>query len=188
MATTKLMTADELLAMPGDGRPWELVRGELRQVSPSGFESSAIATTIGAWLAVYVIERRLGIVTVAEGGYVFEHDPDTVLAPDVAFVRREHVPARADGRKFSRIPPDLAVEVVSPTDRPRAVAEKIAIYLATGVPLVWVVDPAARSATVYRPGREPLARSVDDILDGEEIVPRFQLRLADVFAAVDDED
>jgi Uma2 family endonuclease len=188
MATTKLMTADELLEMPDDGRVWELVRGDLREVSPSGFEPSAIATTIGAWLAVYVIERRLGIVTIAEGGYVFEHDPDTVLAPDVAFVRREHVPARAERHKFSRIPPDLAVEVISPTDRPRAVGEKVAIYLATGVPLVWVVDPAARSATVHRPGRETLVRSIDDILDGEEIVPGVQLRLADVFAAVDDED
>jgi Uma2 family endonuclease len=188
MATTKLMTADDLLTMPDDGRFWELRRGVLREVSPSGFESSTITAVIGAWLTVYVIERRLGIVTIAEGGFVFEHDPDTVLAPDVAFVRREHVPARQERRKFSRIPPDLAVEVVSPSDRPRAVAEKIAIYLAAGVPLVWVVDPATRSATVHRPDQEPVARSIDDVLDGEEIVPGFQIRLSDVFAAVDDEE
>jgi Uma2 family endonuclease len=188
MTTTKLMTADELMEMPDDGRFWELRRGELREVSTSGFESSAIGAAITAWLALYVIEHGLGIVTNAEGGFVFERDPDTVLAPDIGFVRREHLPAPADLRKFGQVPPDLAVEVVSPTDRPRAVAEKIAIYLATGVPLVWVIDPDTRSATVHRPGREPLARSVEGVLDGEEIVPGFRIRLADVFAAIDDED
>ncbi|HEX5499685.1 MAG TPA: Uma2 family endonuclease [Thermomicrobiales bacterium] len=184
MATTKLMTADELLAMPDDGRLWELRRGVLREVSPSGFESSAIAAAIGAWLTLYVIEHGLGIVTSADGGYVFEHDPDTVLAPDVAFVRPEHCPSPEVRHKFGPIPPDLAVEVVSPTDRPRAVAEKVAIYLATGVPLVWVVDPATRSAEVHRPGRQPRSLTIDDAFDGEEIVPGFRLPLAQVFAAV----
>ncbi|HEU5431253.1 MAG TPA: Uma2 family endonuclease [Thermomicrobiales bacterium] len=188
MTTTKLMTADELLAMPDDGRLWELVRGELREVSPTGLEASATAALLGSWLTLYVIERRLGVVTNAEGGFVFERDPDTVLAPDVAFVRREHLPAPADRRKFGQVSPDLAVEVMSPTDRPRAVAEKIAIYLATGVPLVWVVDPSTRTAKVHRPGQQPRHLTIDDALDGEEIVPGFQIRLADVYAAVDDEE
>lgn len=184
MATTKLMTADELLVMPDDGRHWELRRGELREVSPSGIRASAIAAVISAWLTIYVIERELGIVTGADGGFVLEREPDTVLAPDVAFIRQEHVPPEDELRRFGQVPPDLAVEVVSPTDRPRAMAEKIAIYLATGVPLVWVVDPATRSATVHRLGRQPRHLTIDDALDGEEIVPGFRLLLAQVFAAI----
>jgi Uma2 family endonuclease len=178
------MTADELLAMPDDGRLWELRRGVLREVSPSGFESSAIAMAIGAWLTIYVIERELGIVTGADGGFVLERDPDTVLAPDVAFMRQEHAPPENELRRFGQVPPDLALEVVSPTDRPRAVAEKVAIYLATGVPLVWVVDPATRSAEVHRPDRQPRRLTIDDDLDGEEIVPGFRLPLSQVFAAI----
>jgi Uma2 family endonuclease len=184
MATTKPKTADELLAMPDDGRLWELVRGELREVSPSGFESSAIGAVITAWLTLYVIERGLGIVTNAEGGYIFEHDPDTVLAPDDAFVRREHVPAPEQMHRFGQVPPDLAVEVISPTDRPGTVAQKIDFYLAHGVPLVWVVDPATRTATVHRPSEQPRRLTIDDALEGEEIVPGFRLPLAQVFAAV----
>lgn len=184
MATTKVMTANELLTMPDDGRRWELVRGELREVSPSGIRASAITAVIGAWLTLYVIERQLGIVTIADGGFVFEHDPDTVLAPDVAFIRQEHVPSDDKLHRFGQIPPDLAVEVVSPTDRPGALAEKIAFYLAHGVPLVWVVDPATRTARVYRSGNEPRRLTIDDALDGEEIVPGFRLPLAQVFAAI----
>jgi Uma2 family endonuclease len=184
MATTKLMTADELLAMPDDGRFWELVRGELREVSPSGIRASAVAVAISAWLMIYVIERELGIVTGADGGFVLERDPDTVLAPDVAFIRQDHVPPEDELLRFGQVPPDLVVEVVSPTDRPRAVAEKVAIYLAKGVPLVWVVDPATRSAEVHRPGRQPRRLTIDDAFDGEEIVPGFRLPLSQVFGAI----
>lgn len=183
MATTRAMTAEDLLALPDDGRFVELARGEPREVNAAGFDASAVAMIIGVKLGAYVFDRRLGLVTGADGGYVFERGPDTVYVPDVACIRRGRLPAG---------PPDLAVEVVSPNDRPREVAEKAAAYLALGVRLVWVVDPPTRTATVYRPGADPVPLApdgvLDGVLDGAEVVPGFRLPLPDLFATLDGTD
>jgi len=120
-------------------------------------------------------------VTGADGGYVLERCPDTVRAPDVAFVRAERVPTAEEQEHFAELAPDLVVEVISPSDRMTDVEEKVEQYLALGVPLVWVFHPRRRTVTVRRPGREPLVLRDGDVVDGEEVLPGFRLPVADIF-------
>ncbi|MDP9363937.1 MAG: Uma2 family endonuclease [Chloroflexota bacterium] len=114
-------------------------------------------------------------------GLFLAHEPDTVVAPDVAFVRAERLPSPSERRGFSPVVPDLAVEVVSPSDRQAKVDEKVALYLAAGVPLLWVAYPRRRVVRVHRPGREPVELGEGDVLDGEDVLPGFRLPVADVF-------
>ena len=149
--TTKLMTAEELLEMPDDGFRYELVRGELVKMPPAGHMSSFREMLIGSHLTVYVRENRLGRAYGASGGFRLESDPDTVLAPDAAFVRQERVEAVGDGDGFFPGAPDLAVEVISPSDRYTEVDEKVAEWLAAGTRMVVVVNPRNRTVRVHRP-------------------------------------
>ena len=182
MATTKVMTAQDLLEMPDDGRRYELVKGELREVSPSGWEASFVGAQIVAAIGPFVKRHGLGAVTMADGGYRFEVEPDTVRAPDMAFVRAERLPTRAELVGYADVAPDLAVEVVSPNDTRREVAEKVAYYLAQGVPLVWTVWPGSLSVEAHRPGQAPKTFRVGDVLTAEDILPGFRLPVADIFA------
>src|SRR6266568_2091390 len=113
MTVTSLMTADELLHLPDDGFRYELVRGELRKMSPSGADHGDVAAVIVWSLLNHVRKNRLGKVYTADAGFRIGRGPDTVLAPDAAFVRAARV---VKTRKFFEGPPDLAIEVVSPGD------------------------------------------------------------------------
>lgn len=181
MATTKLMTADELLAMADDGRQYELIEGVLHEVSPAGMEASNLAARILARLLIYVEERGLGLAVGADGGFFFGRDPDTVRAPHVAFVRAERLPPQDQRIGFSPVIPDLAVEVVSPSDRQSKVDDTVEQYLAAGVPLVWVWYPRTRTVVVHRPGQEARTFGLGDVLDGEDVVPGFRLPVTDIF-------
>ena len=183
MATTatELMTAEELALLPEDGWRYELVRGELRRMSPSSLRPGVISARLTIRIGNYVEAHGLGELTTAEAGYVLERGPDTVRAPDVAFVRAERMPPLDEQYRFAELVPDLAVEVISPSDRPKDVEAKVEQYLATGVPLVWVFDPKGRTATVRRAGRAPQVLGIGGELDGEEILPGFRLPLADVY-------
>ncbi|MGH2535330.1 MAG: Uma2 family endonuclease [Thermomicrobiales bacterium] len=184
MATTRLYTADDLLVMEGNAFDYELVRGELREVSPAGGDASMTAGVIYVALFPFVTSRGLGYLTTADGGYFLSGNPDTLVAPDVGFIRSARVPVDYDRTSFIPVPPDLAVEVLSPTDRPRDVAEKIALYLEAGVSFVWIVDSRKKTVTVHRSGREPRQLGVGDELDGEDILPGFRLVVAAVFSNV----
>nr|MDQ3045133.1 Uma2 family endonuclease [Chloroflexota bacterium] len=166
MATTRLMSADDLLQLAGEGERFELIRGELQHVSPSGMRSSVIGLRIASRLARFVDTNKLGLVTAADGGYVIERDPATVLAPDIGFVRASRLLAGSLPEGYFPGPPDLAVEVLSPTDRPGDVARKVALYHAAGVAQVWRVDPRARTNTVSQPEGEPRVLTETDVLDG----------------------
>ncbi len=182
MATTaKLYTADDLWHMPGD-EPWELWEGELRKVPGAAEEASAIAHWIGVLISLFVQPRRLGVVTGADGTYVLARDPDTVVVPDVAFRRWSQTSDRTLSRRYAHGAPDLAVEVVSPTDRSGDIARKQAIYRRAGVPLVWWVYPDRRIVAVYQEGG--LFREVGegDELDGGEVLPGFRLAVPEIFA------
>ena len=181
MATTKPVTAEDLYQMPTDA-PWELWEGELREVPGAGMEASAIADWISALLWMFVKPRDIGVVTGADGGYILAHDPDTVVVPDVAFVRWERLPHRVRPKGYCPVPPDLAVEVRSPSDSPGDVAKKMERYRRAGVPLVWWVDPERRIVTVYRQGKLVAERRDGDVLDGEDVLPGFRLPVGDVFA------
>jgi len=181
MATTRTITADELLTMPDDGRRYELYRGELREVAPAGFEASHVAVRIGGRIDAYADAHDLGEVTGADGGYLFEIAPDTVRAPDVAFTRESRLPPRGARTGYPAVVPDLVVEVVSPNDTRREVGDKVSFYLAEGVPLVWTVWPRPREVVAHRPGEGPQTFREGDVLTAEDVLPGFRLPVEDVF-------
>lgn len=183
--TTRLVTADELLAMPDDGFCYELVKGELIQMSPPGDEHGSVTMQVAGPLYMHVKEHDLGVVYAAETGFQLESDPDTVRAPDVAFIsraRRDQV-GRVQGYWFGA--PDLAVEVVSPSDRRRKVEEKVASWLEAGTRMVWVVNSKSQTVTVYRPLTDPIVLSDGDTLDGADVVPGFRIVVADIFKGLE---
>ena len=178
----RLLTAEELFDRDDDGRRYELVRGELYEVSPASPRSSAIAGLIVWWLWSFVRPRALGKVFPPDAGFILARNPDVVRAPDAAFVRADRLPSEPEQDFFLALAPDLAVEVVSPSDRMTDVNDKVAEYRVAGVRLVWVVEPRARRATVYRPDGSAHVLGPADSLDGEDVLPGFRLPLAELFA------
>ncbi len=131
-------------------------------------------------LANLVEQHELGAVFGAETGFVLARDPDTVLAPDVAFVRTDRLPAVAVPGFFPG-PPDLAVEVLSPSDSAAEAARKARSWVAHGTRLVWIVDPVARSVAVHRPRADVRVLGVDDMLTGGQVVRGFRVTVSDLF-------
>ena len=178
---TKPMTAEELLAMPDDGYRYELVRGELIKMPPAGHMSSFYEMRMGIKLGAFVEDNGLGRTYSASGGFTLEVDPDTVLAPDAAFVRQERVDAVGDGDGFFPGAPDLVVEVISPSDRLTEVGRKVEEWLNAGVLLVVVVNPRNRTVQAHTPdGVTELTEA--DTLDGGDVVPGWRMPVADIFA------
>jgi Uma2 family endonuclease len=181
MATAHTMTtAEQLLQAPGLGR-CELIRGTLQMMSPAGFRHGRIVSTINRLLATFVVARQLGVVTGAETGFQIAHDPDTVRAPDVAFVRAEQIPA-TEPVGFFQDAPDLAVEVLSPNDRAGEVTSKVHQWLSAGCSAVWVVDPDSRTVTYYRSRNKMTLLAGDGSVDAGNILPGFRQPAADLFA------
>jgi Uma2 family endonuclease len=178
---TKPVTADELLAMPDDGHRYELVKGELRMAPPPGSEHGEITMNLAGPLYQHVKSNNLGVVYAAETGFKIESDPDTVRAPDVAFVRRERVKQAGRLPGYRSGAPDLAVEVLSPSDRTIEVEEKVAEWLEAGARMVWVVSPKLRTVTVYRSLTAITVLTEPDMLDGGDIIPGFRIAVADIF-------
>jgi Uma2 family endonuclease len=176
----RLATADELLHYPRDGWRYELVAGELRRMSPAGSSHGAVAMQLGILLAQHVSAQRLGRVFAAETGFVLARNPDTVRAPDVAFVRRERLGAELP-EGFWPGPPDLAAEVVSPGDSFTEVQEKALCWLDAGTRMVLVVDPQQRTATVYRSRADVTLLGGDDVIDGGDVVPGWRAKVAELF-------
>ena len=175
MTVTSLMTADELLRLPDDGYRYELVQGELRKMSPSGNRHTIIGVRIAASLFTHVKAKRLGEVTGADGGYWITRNPDTVLAPDVGFIRRDR--AVITDRFFDG-PPDVAIEVISPSDTYTEVDEKTQEWLRAGTHAVVVVNPRRNTVRVQRPdGTETLT----DALAVEDVIPGWRTPLSEVF-------
>lgn len=178
---TKPMTADELLAMPDDGYHYELVKGELRMAPPPGSEHGEITMNLAGPLYQHVKSNNLGVVYAAETGFKLESNPDTVRAPDVAFVRRERVNQTGRLPGYGSGAPDLAVEVLSPSDRTIEVEEKVAEWLEGGARMVWVVSPKLHTVTVYRSLTDIVTLTEKDKLDGGDVVPGFQMNVAEIF-------
>jgi Uma2 family endonuclease len=178
----RITTAEELFNMPYDGYRYELVRGELRKMAPTGSEHSWIESDISGSLNPYVKANNMGRTFTGEPGFVLERDPDHVRAPDVAFVRRERV--EAIGRQPGYWPeaPDLAIEVISPNDRYTEVNEKVADWLAAGTRMVVVVNPRNQTVRVHRAAADVVTLTITDTLDGGDVVPGWQMPLADIFA------
>lgn len=183
MATTKLLTADDLARMtPEPGYRYELIRGVVRRMAAAGARHGKIAFEVGLRVGNHVAEHRLGVLFSSDTGFVIERDPDVIAMPDVAFVRAERMPPGETPEGYVPVVPDLAVEVVSPTDRWVDVEEKVALYLDNGVPLVWLFVPRLRVVRVYAAGQPDVELGEDGVLDGGDVIPGFTLRVAEVFA------
>jgi len=180
-ALSKLTTADELLVMPDDGYRYELIEGELIRMSPAGAQHGMVAVRITAPLAMHVKANELGEVYAAETGFKLQSDPDTVRAPDVAFVSQNRVDEAGLVKGYWIGAPDFAVEVLSPDDSMQMTDEKAKHWLSAGAKLVWVVNPKRRSVTVYRSLIEIFEVAEDGILDGGDVIPGFQLAVTDIF-------
>ena len=178
------LTAEDLYVLPGDARRYELVRGQLRVAEPPGLRHGVISALIAARLLAHVQPRRLGTVAV-ESGYVLQRGPDTVRGPDVTFLAAERQPPAERAHRFVEGAPDLAVEVVSPGDRPSEIAEKVDEYLASGTRLVWVIYPDTRRIAVHDGGRATRLLRVADTLDGGDVLPGFACPVAELFPESD---
>lgn len=182
MSTTlQQVTADELFARRKDGFRYELVKGELRKMSPAGSEHGAIIVRITIRLGQHVEANNLGVCFGAETGFKIASDPDTVRAPDVAFVSRGRVPESGIPKKFWPGAPDLAVEVLSPGDSLEEVEEKVEDWLSAGARAVWVVSPKRRGVSVYRSMTDVTRLSESGEIDGGDVVPGFRCKVSEIF-------
>jgi Uma2 family endonuclease len=186
---TRLVIADELLVMPhrderGSDFRLELIRGEVTKkalFSPlHGILCAEIATIIGT----FVEANGLGTVFGTGTGFLVERNPDTVLGIDVAFVSYEKLKGIENLDNFLPFAPDLAVEVLSPSNTAREIDEKVALYFAAGSRAVWVFNPKQRTAAVYASPSEARILGEQDTLDGGDVLPGFQLDLSKLFAVV----
>jgi Uma2 family endonuclease len=182
MATTATLTLEALEQLPEDERG-EVIRGEMLPVSPTGVDHSDVAGDLVILLKPWVRSRGLGFVG-GEAGFVLSHDPLIVLSPDVAFVRAENVPAGKQRQRFFNCAPDLAIEVVSPSETSPEIHDKVLLYLDAGTPLVWVVHPQRRTVTVYASDRTARIFTEEETVGGADVLPGLALPVADIFASI----
>jgi Uma2 family endonuclease len=174
----------DLWELADDARRFELVRGELLMMSPASPVQSEYAALLSAALVAFVYPRRLGGVYVSEPGFELQPAPEQVIrAPDVAFVRRERIPPPEQRQGFWKLAPDLAAEIISPSETSEAVQAKVRDYLAAGTRLVWLVYPRQRSVMSYHAGGQFQQHGPHDSLEGGEVLPGFSYALAELFAA-----
>jgi Uma2 family endonuclease len=173
------MTAEELLHTDIPGKWTELVRGVLRVSEPPGIRHGIAAARLSFHLAQHVYAHGLGEIASQDTGFQIASDPDTVRAPDVAFLSNERL---SDVRPlgYAAGAPDLAVEILSPGDRPAEVLEKIADWLRAGTRLVWVLDLERRIARVHRADGSIALVPQDGAFDGEDVLPGFTCGLASI--------
>lgn len=178
----KLITAEELWEMPEvPGKRLELVDGEVVEVPGAGMLHNLIAMLIYELIRDRVRERDLGLVFGDGLGYILSRNPDRVRIPDVSFLSSQRMPEEGVLEGFSPVAPDLAVEIVSPSDRADILHDKVHDYLDAGTQMVWVVWPKRSSVSVH--GADGFVRELgsDDTLDGGDVLPGFQTRVGDLF-------
>ena len=182
VTTHQLMTAEELLRLPDDGYRYELVRGELRKMAPAGHVHGRVAINVTTPLDRHVRAHDLGVVYAAETGFKLASNPDVVRAPDVAFIRRERVEEVGDAEGYWPGAPDLAVEVISPSDTYADVQEKVFDWLEAGTRMVILVMPRKRAVTVYRSLTDMMMLTEHDTLDGGDVVPGWKIPVKELFS------
>ena len=174
---THLMTADELIRLPDDSHCHELIKGELLTMTPPGYPHGTVTMNLSLLLGNYVKTNNLGRAA-GEMGYKLESDPDTVLAPDISFIARDRMGTVSEGYRSG--PPDLAVEVLSPSDRKAQVEGKTSLWLELGAKSVWNVDPRKRTVEVIRAdGHRKLFHETDELID--DTVPGFRVKVSEIF-------
>ena len=173
----KLITADEFAAANSNDVWTELVRGEITEMCPPGFEHSIIGSNVIELVGSYVRAHKLGRIF-DDGGFTLERDPDTILAPDASFIRSERMPDRKS--VFPELAPDLVFEIVSPSDLAREVNRKVQIYHSAGVRMVCVIWPATRVVELSTPDGNTRTFREQDMLDFGDVIPGYQVKVADL--------
>lgn len=189
ISTAQEFTAERLLGYEVPGKRLELVRGQLLVYEPAGVRHGNIGLRLAHRLLCHlererdtgVVPRLRGTVLGPDTGFVLERAPDTVRAPDVAFVLAGRLPDPLPNG-FGDLAPDLVVEVRSPNDRPGALLSKVGEYLAAGTQLVWVIDPAHTSVTIYRADGTVAAVGINETVSGESLLPGFSVSVGDLFS------
>ncbi len=182
IAQLETITAEALLQLPDKNFRYELVQGELKKMAPAGHKHGQIAAKLTWRLAQYVEAHHLGVVYVAETGFLLATNPDTVRAPDVAFVSQKRIEAAGEVSGYWPGAPDLAVEVISPGDTYTEVEEKVFDWLEAGTKMVMIVNPRKRAVTVYRSLTAIITLIGNDTLDGQDVVPGWTLPIQQLFA------
>ena len=172
------MTADQLFTYP-DHEHYELIAGRLKVSEPPGAAHGQVAVRLASRLHLHVEGAGLGAVLV-EAGFILRRAPDTVRGPDISFVSARRLDPGKVPANFLPFAPDLAVEIVSPEDRATAIDEKVASYLEAGTRLVWILDQRNRRVVVRRGDGTVSVVADAGVLDGEDVIPGFTCRLADI--------
>jgi Uma2 family endonuclease len=176
------LTAEDLFRRYVRDEKTELVNGELLRMRPAGAEHGVIAMRIGAWLLMFVEQHQLGLVCAAETGFLVGRDPDTVRAPDAAFISRERLGKGRPPKKFWPLAPDLAVEVVSPSESAEQVQERLRDWFAVGVRAVWMLYPGTASVHAYSsPSAVRIFQRGEILTGGEDLLPGVSCAVSDLF-------
>lgn len=175
---TQITTAGELFKLSNDSRRYELVKGELLTMSPTGEQHGAVTMNLSLLLGNFIKSNKLGVLYAAETGFQLETNPDTVLAPDISFIACDGVENLSEGYHVG--PPDLAVEVLSPSDSQSKVQRKTTLWLELGAKAVWVVNPRRRTVEIIRrDDKRTLLHESDELVD--DTVPGFRVKVSEIF-------
>ena len=175
---TEPITAEQLLEMDERG---ELIRGVFCPTMVPGFLHGKIIAKLIILLGAVVAPGKLGTIVTADAGVLLSRDPDTVLGPDIAYYSKEKIALDATLPGYTEVPPEIVVEVVSPSDSVTEVHGKAAMWLVGGVQLVWVVWPETKVIEIHHRDRPIVRLQENDTLTGEDILPQFSTPVQDIF-------
>jgi Uma2 family endonuclease len=183
-SATMPLTVDEFLTLSLPEGKAELVRGELRVNPPAGGPHGVAAANLVFALGVYVKQRGMGRVFGDGFGYELTRLPHTVRVPDGSFVRADRLPAQGLGPGLLALAPDLAIEVLSPSETASALEERLDDYTSAGIPLIWAIDPIRRTVMIIAENVGARWLHENDMLDGGNVIPGFTLAVADIFDGI----
>ena len=177
----RLITAQEYWESPANSKHSELVRGEVVETMPPGAEHGEITIALGTLLRLWM-KQGIGGYVGAEAGFILGRDPDVIRGPDIAYVRADRIPPGGRPKAFWNIAPDLAVEIVSPSETIGTVREKVRDFLEAGTPLVWTIYPDEREVVAHTPDGVARTYGGDDILEHSDVLPGFSCKVSELFS------
>ena len=180
---TEPITADQLMEMHGKGLRGELIRGVFCEAMSAGITHGEIVVNVAGFLREVVRPNRLGRLIASDAGVKLESDPDTVREPDIAYFSRDRLPLDEDVPGYAEVPPNLVIEVSSPSDTPIALFDKARMWLNAGVDAVWILWPETRVVEVHRHDQPVQTLRESDTLTAADVLPQFSVPVAEIFNA-----